>query len=623
MKLPSLKKDTRKAAGSKKRAAKGRSVKRAPARGKAAGAGKGRGAAVAVQPVWRFYLVLAILAGLMVLLIGRVLMLQILDMEYGREFLKNQGAMRFVRTSEIPAYRGVISDRRGEPLAVSTPVVSIWANPQELKHSGRLAELADALDMKRSSLRDKLARYDGKRFMYLQRHRVPAQAREILDLGVKGVYGEREYRRFYPAGEVAAQLVGFTNLDGRGIAGLELAYNDWLRGISGKKKYIKDLHGEVVRDIGVLEPAQPGKDLRLSIDLRLQYLQHRVLQNAVTSLGAASGSVVTLDARTGEVLAMVNYPVYNPNSRGGAKASSMRNRAVTDVYEPGSTMKTLTLVAALESGRYTPRTEIDTAPGRIRVGRKTYVDPKDYGEISLTRVIQKSSQVGVTKIAQDLGHQPIWDVFNRFGIGQAPGTGFPGESSGKLPTRTRWHATEKISLAFGYGITATPLQLASAYSAFANDGVQLPVSLLALEDEEPVGQRVVSSRIAAQVLDVLHAVTDENGTAGKARVAGYQVGGKTGTVHKVGAGGYLEDQYVALFAGVAPIEDPRIVTVVVINEPQGDNYGGGSAAAPVFSAVTEGALRILDITPTRVGDQAEDQVDELAQGAASDRRGEA
>ena len=581
----------------KRTASAGAKVKTgAKTRGRARG--KAGAKAVAAGPAWRFYLVLGLLGCLMALLVGRVLMLQVLDTENGREFLKKQGAMRFVRTTEIPAYRGVISDRRGEPLAVSTPVVSIWANPQELKTSDRLGELARALGMKHTDLKEKLALYGGKRFMYLQRHRVPAEAREILDLGITGVYGEREYRRFYPAGEVAAQLVGFTNLDGQGIDGLELAYNDWLRGVPGKKKYIKDLHGDVVRDIGVLESAQSGKDLRLSIDLRLQYLQHRELQRAVNNLGATSGSVVTLDAQTGEVLAMVNYPAYNPNSRAGVKASQMRNRAVTDVYEPGSTMKTLTLVAALESGRYTPRTVIDTTPGTIRVGRKVYRDAKNYGEITLTRVMQKSSQVGVTKIAQELGHEPIWEVFNRFGIGQSPATGFPGERSGQLPNRPRWHITEKISLAFGYGITATPLQLASAYTAFANDGVRMPVSLLALEGEAPEGERVISPRTAAQVLDVLHAVTDENGTAGKARVPGYQVGGKTGTVHKVGPGGYIEDQYVALFAGVAPVEDPRLVTVVVINEPQGDNYGGGSAAAPVF----EGALRILNITPSQTGE---------------------
>jgi cell division protein FtsI (penicillin-binding protein 3) len=412
--------------------------------------------------------------------------------------------------------------------------------------------------------------------MYLQRHRVPADARVILEKRIRGVYGEREYRRFYPAGEVAAQLVGFTNVDGEGIAGLELAYDDWLRGAPGKKKYIKDLHGEVVRDIGVLEPARPGRDLKLSIDLRLQYLQHRELRRAVTASGAASGSIVTLDAHTGEILAMVNYPVYNPNSRKGMKPAHMRNRAMTDVYEPGSTMKTLTLVAALESGRYTPDTMIDTSPGRIRVGRKVYPDPRNYGEITVTRVIQKSSQVGVTKIALDLGHEPIWEVFNRFGIGQPPGTGFPGESAGMLPNRPRWHTTEKVSLAFGYGITTTPLQLASAYTVFANGGVQQPVSLVALDGELPPGNPVISPEIARQVLNVLHAVTGEHGTARKARVPGFQVGGKTGTVHKVGPQGYIDDQYVALFAGVAPSNDPRIVTVVVINEPKGEAYGGGA-----------------------------------------------
>ena len=444
---------------------------------------------------------------------------------------------------------------------------------------------------------DKLQRYAGKQFMYLERHRDPADAREILSLRIPGVYGEREYRRFYPAGEVASQLVGFTNVDGEGIAGLELAYDEWLRGYSGKKKYIKDLHGDAVRDIGVLEPARPGKDLTLSIDLRLQYLQHRELQRAMVKLGASAGSIVTLDAHTGEVLAMVNHPVYNPNSRKGFKFANTRNRAMTDVYEPGSTMKPLTLVAALESGKYTTETLIDTSPGRIRVGRKTLPDPRNYGEITVSRVIEKSSQVGVTKMALELGHEPIWDVFNRFGIGSPPGTGFPGESAGQLPNRPRWRAIEKVTLAFGYGLTASPLQLAHAYTVFANEGRQQPLSLLALEGELPEGKQVIALATARQVLKVLHAVTGEHGTARKARVAGYDVGGKTGTVHKVGPQGYIDDQYVALFAGIAPVSDPRFVTVVLIDKPQGDAYGGGSAAAPVFSRVAQGALRLLNVPP--------------------------
>ena len=549
----------------------------------------------------RFYLVVGVLCVLLALLVWRILSLQILDLERGYTFLQNQGEMRSVRMAEIPAYRGVILDRRGEPLAVSTPVVSIYANPQLLKTSDRLGELAEALDMELSLLQDKLARYDNKQFMYLLRHQMPDQAREILDKRIKGVSGQREYRRFYPAGEVAAQLVGFTNVDGQGIAGLELTYNEWLKGTPGKKKYIKDLHGEVVRDIGVLRPARAGKDLVLSIDLRLQYLQHRELQRAVSSLDAASGTVVTLDSHTGEVLAMVNYPVYNPNGSKTGSPGSRRNRAMTDVYEPGSTMKSLTMVAALESGRYTPDTMIDTSPGRIRVGPKVYPDPRNYGLISMTRVLQKSSQVGVTKIALDLGHEPIWDVFNRFGIGKSPGTGFPGESAGTLPNRPRWYATEKVSLAFGYGISATPLQLASAYSVFANGGKQLPISLLALDGETPEGKQIIAQETAAQLLGMLHAVTGEEGTARKARVSGYQVGGKTGTVHKVGPGGYEKDKYVALFAGVAPIDNPRIVTVVVINDPKGKLYGGGAVAAPVFSQITSGTLRILGVPPSEIG----------------------
>ncbi len=553
----------------------------------------------------RFYLVVGLLCVLLALLVWRILSLQILDLERGYTFLQNQGEMRSVRMAEIPAYRGVILDRRGEPLAVSTPVVSIYANPQLLKTSDRLGELAEALDMELSLLQDKLARYDNKQFMYLLRHQVPDHAREILDKRIKGVFGEREYRRFYPAGEVAAQLVGFTDVDGQGIAGLELTYNDWLKGTPGKKKYIKDLHGEVVRDIGVLQPARPGKDLVLSIDLRLQYLQHRELQRAVSALGAASGTVVTLDSHTGEVLAMVNYPVYNPNGSKSGSPGSRRNRAMTDVYEPGSTMKSLTMVAALESGRYTPDTIIDTSPGRIRVGPKVYPDLRNYGLISMTRVLQKSSQVGVTKIALDLGHEPILEVFNRFGIGKSPGTGFPGESAGTLPNRPRWYATEKVSLAFGYGISATPLQLASAYSVFANGGKQLPISLLALEGETPEGKQIISQETAAQLLGMLHAVTGEEGTARKARVSGYQVGGKTGTVHKVGPGGYEKHKYVALFAGIAPIDNPRIVTVVVINDPKGKLYGGGAVAAPVFSQITSGTLRILGVPPSEIGTLSE------------------
>lgn len=547
---------------------------------------------------WRGYVVIALLVLMFLALVARVLSLQVLDTGRGVEFLKRQGDMRMLRTAELPAYRGLITDRRGEPLAVSTPVISLWANPKVLNGSERLSELASALDLSVKELEERLSRYSGRQFMYLRRHLIPDRAREVLALNIPGVRAEREYRRFYPAGEVAAQLVGMTNVDGAGVAGLELAYDEWLRGHPGKKRYIKDLHGDAVRDIGVVEAVRPGRNLQLSIDLRLQYLLHRELSRAVTVTGAEAGVIVTIDSQTGEVLASASYPDFNPNNRSTVTMSQTRNRALTDVFEPGSTMKPLTLVAALESGRYDTTTLIDTSPGRIRVGKKVLPDPRNYGEITLSRVVEKSSQVGITKIALDIGHEPIWNVFNRFGLGQDTSTGFPGESAGLLPQRPRWRPIEQVTLAFGYGLTATPLQIARAYAVFANGGMLPELSLLHREAVDVRSERVVDAQIAADVRQVLHEVTGAEGTARKARVPGYEVGGKTGTVHKVGAGGYLDDQYVALFVGMAPIEDPRFVSVVVLDRPKGDNYGGGSAAAPVFARVAAETLRLLGVAPT-------------------------
>jgi len=546
---------------------------------------------------WRLWLVMGVLVALFLALVLRVLMLQVLESDRGAQFLRKQGAMRMVRTAELPAYRGLITDRRGEPLAISTPVISLYANPTRLAGNARIAELEAALGEAPGDIEARLARYEGKQFMYLRRHLIPDEARKVLALKIPGVRAQREYRRFYPAGEVTAQLVGMTNVDGAGVAGLELAYDDWLRGHAGKKRYIKDLHGDAVRDIGVVEEARPGRNLQLSIDLRLQYLQHRELNRAIAVTGSEAGIIVTLDSRTGEVLASVSYPDFNPNNRSAVTMSETRNRAVTDVFEPGSTMKPLTLVAALESGRYTTDTLIDTSPGRIRVGRKVLPDPRNYGEITLSRVVEKSSQVGITKIALDIGHEPIWDVFQRFGLGEPTATGFPGESSGLLPQRPRWREIEKVTLAFGYGLTATPLQLARAYAAFANDGILPEVTLLHRAEGASGGRRVISEDLAREVRMVLNAVTGTHGTARRARIEGYEVGGKTGTVHKVGAGGYLDDQYIALFAGMAPVEDPRFVTVVVLDRPKGDAYGGGAAAAPVFARVAGETLRLLGVAP--------------------------
>jgi cell division protein FtsI (penicillin-binding protein 3) len=453
---------------------------------------------------WRAHVVLVLLVLMFLVLLGRILSLQVMDMGRGVHFLQHQGDLRTVRSTELPAYRGVITDRHGEPLAVSTPVSTLVGNPTRLASSERLAELAHALNMPLGELQARVRQYAGKQFMYLERRMVPSVARAVLALDIEGVRELREYQRYYPAGEVAAQLVGMTNVDGHGVAGIELAYDSWLSGRSGRKQYIKDRLGEAVRYIGEVEPAQPGRALQLSIDLRLQTLQHRELERAVLATGAIAGSVVTLDAHSGEVLACASYPDFNPNNRSDVNMDGTRSRAFTDVVEPGSTVKPLTLVAALESGRYRTDSIIDTSPGRIRVGRKVLPDPRDYGAISLATVIEKSSQVGVTKIAQDIGHEPVLDVFRRFGLGVAPATGFPGERSGMLPQRARWSDIEKVTVAFGYGLTATPLQLARAYAVFAGDGLLPQVSLLRRQAPVP-GERVIPAALAREVRAVLDA----------------------------------------------------------------------------------------------------------------------
>ena len=545
----------------------------------------------------RVLFVAAVIAGLFGMLVFRLVQLQVGGSQYGADFLKRQGDLRAVRSAEIPAYRGLITDRRGSPLAVSTPVITLWANPQQLLESGKEAELARLLNQSEAGFSAKLNRYRNKQFMYLARHQTPRVARAVLSSGIPGIYGKREYRRFYPAGEVVSQLVGTTNIDGAGASGVEMRFDESLQGVPGKKRFIKDLHGEAIRDIGVVSEASDGESLQLSIDLRLQYVQHRELLRAMKETGAAAASAVTVDAHTGEILAMTNLPSFNPNRRGQLNLAAMRNRVVTDVYEPGSTVKPLTLVAALETGEFDIDTIIDTSPGRIKVGDKVLPDPRNYGAISVSRVIEKSSQVGVTKMAQAVGHENIIDVFQRFGLGQSTGAEFPGERSGKLPDHDFWSAIDQVTPAFGYGLLVTPLQLAHAYSAFANDGRLVPLTLLAVDEAPSEGRQVVTPEIARKVVTVLHRVTGVEGTAKRASVPGFSVGGKTGTVHKVGNTGYLDDRYVALFAGVSPIESPRYVTVVVVDEPEGDVYGGGAAAAPIYSRITQEVLRIRNAVP--------------------------
>jgi cell division protein FtsI (penicillin-binding protein 3) len=556
------------------------------------------------SPGWRFILVTLLLVTLLALLLGRVLSLQVLDTERGRDFLQDQGDARTVRTEHIPAYRGVISDRNGEPLAVSTPVASVWVNPRDMQAADdRWPALAKLVGMSTAQLKTKVASNSRRSFVYLRRQLSPKVAERVMALGIKGVNVQREYKRYYPAGEVAAHLVGFTNIDDKGQEGLELAFNSWLTGEAGSKRVLKDLHGNIFRDIDQGKAASPGKDLMLSIDMRLQYLAYRELKAAMQRVDAKSGSVVMLDSTTGEVLAMVNQPSFNPNNRRQLNPASLRNRAMTDVFEPGSTVKPLTVVAGLETGRYKPDTVIDTAPGYIRVGRKTLMDPVNYGRMDITAILTKSSQVGISKLALDLDEQSVWEVFNRFGLGASTGSGFPGESAGMLPGRPDWRDIERVNFAFGYGLSVTPLQLTQAYSVFASGGLFRPATLLRRDTAEP-GTRVISEKIADQVVAMLKTVTEKGGTATRAQVASYSVAGKTGTVHKAANGGYADDRYMAVFAGLAPASKPRIVTVVMINEPNLDKYHGGESAAPVFAKVVSDALRILDVKPDEFSPQA-------------------
>lgn len=543
---------------------------------------------------WRLLLVVA---GLLLLAGGVAARVVMLQSEQERSFLKRQGDLRTVRTLTIQPARGVIRDRRGEPLAVSTPVFAVWADPRQFEpdHPG-VEELAGYLDFTAEELRVRLARQAGRGFVYLQRQVPPETAEAIVALEVPGVDLEDEYKRFYPAGEVAAHVVGITNIDDEGIEGLELAYQDWLTGSPGRKRVVRDRLGKVVRDLEYLATAEPGQPLQLSIDMRLQYLAYRELTAAMTQYRAESGTVVVLDSRTGEVLAMVNWPSYNPNAPVTSDFERQRNRAVTDLYEPGSTVKPITVAAALESGRFDVDTTIDTSPGYVRVGGKLITDPLNRGVLDLEQIVARSSQVGITRIALELDDDILRSAFGRFGFGQITGIGFPGETSGVLPEAARWPVIDRVTLAFGYGIAVTPLQLAQAYSVFANRGLFRPPSLLRL-DEPPEAVRVVDAEVARQVSHMLESVVRDEGTAARARIAGYRVAGKTGTVRKFGQSGYDSERHLAFFAGYAPATEPRVTTVVVINEPQGDRVGGGTVAAPVFARVTAGALRLLGVAP--------------------------
>lgn len=545
-----------------------------------------------VSPLRHHFLVAAAALGFLVLL-GRVAELQLID----RDFLRHQGEVRHLRTVSVPAHRGVITDRNNEPLAISTPVESVWANPSELLlHREELPRLARVLSRRPDSLLQLLTQRQDREFVYLRRRVSPQLAEQVMSLEAPGVALQREYRRYYPAGEVAAHLVGFTDIDDRGQEGLELAYADWLRGEPGAKRVIKDGRHHIIEDVESIRTPRHGKQLTLSIDRRIQYLAYRELKAAVQLQRAKSASAVVLDNLTGEVLAMVNQPSYNPNNRRRLGSSRLRNRAATDVFEPGSTLKPFVIAAALESGRYSPATRINTSPGLFQVGTHTVRDMHDYGTLDLTGVIRKSSNVAAAKIALDMQPQALWRVLHQAGLGAITASGFPGEVGGFLPDFDRLRDIERATLAFGYGVSVTALQLAEAYTVFANDGFRVPLTLRLREG--PVEPRqIIHAKTARQVRHMMEAVTQPGGTAVDAAVNGYRVAGKTGTVHKSIAGGYAEDRYVSIFAGMAPASRPRLVMVVVINEPRNNEHYGGKVAGPVFANVMAGALRLLNIPP--------------------------
>jgi len=561
---------------------------------------KMRGQAEQLKPnkfvVRRRFLLGVMLLG-MLLLSGRAVYLQIID----KQFLQQQGDMRHVGVVSVSAYRGKILDRNNEPLAISTPVESVWVNPQHFKEGeqDKFRQLAKLLKVRNKKVRSLLKDGTTKRFAYLKRRINPALAEKIKALQVSGVYFEREFKRYYPAGAVSAHVVGFTDVDDVGQEGIERGYEQSLKGIAGKKRVIRDGRRRVIKDKDVeniLDPVS-GQDLVLSIDQRIQYLAFKALQAGVKEHKAFSASLVVLDAKNGEILAAVNQPAFNPNSRRGLKASSVRNRALLDVFEPGSTVKPFVVAAALDGGYVNENVQIETH-GFYRVGRDLVKDVHNYGTLDLMHVLKKSSNVAVSKIALRMPREYFWNSYNQLGYGVSANAGFPGEASGTLLDFQRWHDFEHATLSYGYGVSTSVLQLARSYTALADDGILHSVSLLKREQDYDQ-KRVFSAKTAIKVREMLEHVVKKDGTAYQARVEGYRVAGKTGTVKKAIAGGYANNRYLAVFAGLAPVSNPRFVIAVMVDEPSAGKYYGGLVAAPIFSKVMAGALKVYGVAPDK------------------------
>ena len=546
---------------------------------------------------WRFRLMLGLLALMVGAIAWRIIDLQVVD----RDFLIGEGNARSLRHIPIPAHRGLITDRNGEPLAVSTPVTTLWANAKELQVAkDRWPALASALGQDPKALTERLEAQANKEFIYLVRGLTPEQGQQVLDLKVPGVYGIEEFRRFYPAGETTAHMVGFTDIDDHGREGVELAYDEWLAGVPGKRQVIKDRRGRLIKDVQVTKNAKAGKPLALSIDLRLQYLANRELRNAIIENGAKAGSLVIMDVKTGEILAMVNQPTYNPNNRRNLQPAMMRNRAMIDVFEPGSTMKAISMSAALETGRWKPSDKVEVYPGTLQLGKYTIRDvSRTEGPVlDLTGILINSSNVGMSKVAFDIGGETIYHLAQKIGLGQPTGLDFPGERVGNLPNYRDWKKAETATLSYGYGLSVTAIQLAHAFSVLANNGRMVPLSLIHV-DEAPKATQVIPENVAKTMQGMLQQVIEAPRGVFRAQVPAYHVAGKSGTARKtsVGTKGYAENSYRSLFAGFGPMSDPRYAIVVVIDEPSKAGYFGGLVSAPVFSKVMSGTLRLMNITP--------------------------
>jgi cell division protein FtsI (penicillin-binding protein 3) len=542
---------------------------------------------------WRSIVILGLVLLGAVGLVARAVELQLLD----HGFLAKQGDDRSMRVVKIAAHRGAITDRNGEPLGVSTPVDSVWVNPQELNDNiDQLPKLARALKQDQQSLVRRISSNLDREFLYLVRHMPPDQAAHIKALGIPGVYLQREYRRYYPAGEVSGHVVGFTTIDDKGQEGLELGFDQFLNGEDGAKRVIQDMFGRYVENVESIRSPRPGRDLVTSIDLRIQYLAYRELKAAMQEYRAHAGSVIVVDVDTGEVLAMVNQPSYNPNDREQLKAGLYRNRAATDILEAGSSIKPLIIAAALTSGQYREDSVVDTSPGFLKVGNKMEEDEHNLGVVDLATILAKSSNVGMAKVALSLKPEQIWSTLTGLGLGQVTGSGYPGESAGMLSHYSHWRPIGIATLSHGYGLSVTPLQLAHAYATIGAGGLKRPISFERVSGPVP-GERVLDPKVCTALIRMMEHVVEKGGTATRASLIGYRVSGKTGTAWKSVAGGYSTDRYMAVFAGLVPATHPKLATVVVIDEPSGDLHRGGDVAAPVFASVMSGALRLMDVPP--------------------------